>query len=88
KELISNLIQRLQRAMDQQLKSSQQSLAGLSRTLQAISPLNTLSRGYAIATDESGNPLTRAQQVKKDDNIMIRLYKGKISARVQKTLKS
>lgn len=85
---VHELTQKLRRTMQQSIHQQQQSLAGLSRTLQAISPLNTLSRGYAITTNEQGENITDASQVKIGDNIMIRLYKGKIKALVEKTLKS
>ena len=87
-EDIYQLLQRLNRSLHQTITSKQQSLASLSRTLQAISPLETLSRGYAIATDEDGQAITDAKQAKINDQITIRLYKGKLIARVEKTLKS
>lgn len=81
-------MQRLNRSLHQSISSKQQSLASLSRTLQAISPLETLSRGYAIATDEDGQAITDAKQANINDQITIRLYKGKLITRVEKTLKS
>ncbi|MCW8854376.1 MAG: exodeoxyribonuclease VII large subunit [Gammaproteobacteria bacterium] len=87
-EDIYDLMQRMHRSIQQTINNKQQLLAGLSRTLQAISPLETLSRGYAIATDKSGQTITDAKQVKINEQISIRLYKGKLIANIEKTLKS
>jgi exodeoxyribonuclease VII large subunit len=53
------------------------------RALNAVSPLATLDRGYAIVTDaKSGRVLTNAAQAKAGDPIGARLSKGTISATV------
>ncbi|MDH5471482.1 MAG: exodeoxyribonuclease VII large subunit [Gammaproteobacteria bacterium] len=87
-QAIYNLVQRLRRATQQTVASKKQALGGLSRTLQAISPLETLSRGYAIATNENGQTITDARQVKINDQITIQVYKGVLISRIEKTLKS
>jgi exodeoxyribonuclease VII large subunit len=87
RQQLEQLGNRLQRAMTQGLSSRKQQLALLSRTMQAVSPLQTLARGYAIASDGSGQTLTRAEQVQPGDSIQLRLHRGRIFGRVEKTQK-
>jgi exodeoxyribonuclease VII large subunit len=65
------------------IENRQQQLANLSRTLQAISPLNTLSRGYSITRDANGETVTNARQLRKGDIITNEFNKGKVSSRVE-----
>ena len=52
-------------------------------TLDAVSPLATLERGYAIVTDAAtGKALTRASQVKEGDDVRARLAHGELLARI------
>jgi exodeoxyribonuclease VII large subunit len=53
------------------------------RALDAVSPLATLDRGYAIVTDAAtGKALTRASEVKEGDDIRTRLAQGELLARI------
>jgi exodeoxyribonuclease VII large subunit len=53
------------------------------RALDAVSPLATLDRGYAIVTDAAtGKALTRASQVKKGDDVRARLAHGELLANI------
>lgn len=71
------------------MEQKQQALYALARTLDAVSPLGTLDRGFAIVSQkESGQILRDATQVAINDKISIRLAKGSLSAKVEdKTLK-
>jgi exodeoxyribonuclease VII large subunit len=51
-------------------------------TLQALSPLAILERGYALVFDASGNLLKDAAKVKAGDEISARLARGMVSATV------
>ena len=62
-------------ASDEKLKISMASL-------DALSPLSVLNRGYSIAENESGEILRDTQKVKANDTVNIRLAKGKIKTRV------
>jgi exodeoxyribonuclease VII large subunit len=55
--------------------------------LQAISPLNTLARGYSMVQDNQGNLVSSVDNIKKDDIINISLADGKVKAIVQETNK-
>ncbi|MFW2374629.1 MAG: exodeoxyribonuclease VII large subunit [Gammaproteobacteria bacterium] len=68
------------------IQSKRQLLASLSRTLHAVSPLETLSRGYAIASNNQGETITDSQQVQSGEQIRLRLAKGSLITRVEKKL--
>lgn len=51
-------------------------------SLDALSPLSVLNRGFSIAENEKGEILRDAEKVKADDKVKIRLAKGKIEAKV------
>ena len=48
--------------------------------LNTISPLNTLSRGYAIVQNSDNNAITSVKNIKVDDRIAVTLSDGKFSA--------
>lgn len=79
---LEDLNSRLLYSTQVNLESKQQALATISRTLQAVSPLNTLSRGYSITRDENGQSITHEDQVSPGDTISTRLHDGEIRSRV------
>lgn len=83
---LQQLLHQLKFAMAQHLKSKQQSLQTLVQQLNAISPLNTLKRGYAIATDSNDHVITNAQAIAEKDVLQLRLAHGKLVCRVEKIL--
>lgn len=69
------------------LDNKQMALGRQAALLDAVSPLATLARGYAIASrldPESGKPtlLRESKQVVKDDRIEIRLHQGRLECGV------
>ena len=58
---------------------------GLRATLDALSPLNILERGYALVFDARGNLVKDARQVKAGNEIRARVSRGTIAATVKKT---
>jgi exodeoxyribonuclease VII large subunit len=58
---------------------------GLSGRLDAMSPLKVLARGYAVAFDERGHALLKADQVQPGERLRIRLQEGELSAAVLTT---
>jgi len=80
---LEDLIGRLVYTSESNIEKKQQQLANISRTLQAVSPLNTLSRGYSITRDGDGNTVTKAKNVKKGDLIITQLDKGKLRSRIE-----
>jgi len=58
------------------------------RTLQAISPLQTLERGYSITTDSQGKSIVNVKKLSEGDEIQTRLHKGRIISRIEQILKN
>ena len=54
-------------------------------SLDALSPLSVLKRGFSITENEKGEILRRVENVITGETVKIRLAKGKIQARVLKT---
>lgn len=79
-----NCHQRLKTSIQNSLKENQQGLASLMQALDHISPLNTLKRGYAIASTQEGKILRDTDEVKVDEAISVRLNKGMLCCRVEK----
>ncbi len=73
------------------LEAEQGRLALLSGTLDAVSPLKVLSRGYAMVMDEEGKAVRDAASLSPGDRVSLRLAAGRVEAeilRVQKERKS
>lgn len=66
------------------LTAAQRKLALASASLDALSPLAVLQRGYAIAEDSDGKLLRDAKSVAIGDAVRVRLAKGRIDARIEK----
>lgn len=78
------LRRRLQQAMEQRLGHEQNRLTALLTTLNAVSPLSTLARGYAIVTRaEDGLLLHDAGQVECGQQVIARLHQGALLCRVE-----
>jgi exodeoxyribonuclease VII large subunit len=80
---LENLDQRLQRALRRTLDSRREKLLPLVRTLNAVSPLATLERGYAIVSIDGGGILRSAADAKPGTLIEARLAQGRLRARVE-----
>jgi exodeoxyribonuclease VII large subunit len=80
---LAGLQQRLAVAGRRRIADADHRLRLTARALDAVSPLATLDRGYAIVTDAStGKALTRASQVNKGDDVRARLAHGELFARI------
>jgi exodeoxyribonuclease VII large subunit len=65
------------------LQEARERLGRAAVSLDALSPLAVLQRGYAIAQDASGKPVRDAASVVSGDEITVRLAKGKLNTRVE-----
>ena len=79
---IEQLRDRLERAARQRVTAIAQRLALAQRALDAVSPLATLARGFAIVKRADGTVLTDAATVAVGDEIEARLARGTLTARV------
>ena len=82
------LSQRLSYRMSALLDQQKARLSNCARTLQAISPLQTLERGYSITMDNNGKTIVDAKNLSKGDEIQTRLHKGRIISRIEQILKN
>ena len=82
------LLQRLNTATGILLEGRKQQLATACRTLDAVSPLATLERGYAIVTRPDSNKIIRrTSDIKTGEQIETRLTDGRLLCTVDETLK-
>jgi exodeoxyribonuclease VII large subunit len=80
-----NLGQRLLTGLRHRLQRHQQQLHHLAHTLDTVSPLATLSRGYAIVTTAADDKIVRrASEVNPGDAIHTRLAQGRLVSTVTK----
>jgi exodeoxyribonuclease VII large subunit len=70
-------------AIESQIDEARKRLGLAAASLDALSPLSVLQRGYAIAQTEDGSLLRDAKLVSIGDSVKVRLAKGGISARVE-----
>ncbi|HEY6122141.1 MAG TPA: exodeoxyribonuclease VII large subunit [Pyrinomonadaceae bacterium] len=74
-----------QAAMSGILDQAVQRLALAAASLDALSPLAVLQRGYAIALDKDGRLLRDSGSVLKGDRVQVRLAKGRLQTTVEST---
>ena len=60
RKLVKRLAADGERLIANQVRSGRADLAALTRTLEAVSPLATMDRGFAIVTRPNGEPITQA----------------------------
>jgi exodeoxyribonuclease VII large subunit len=76
---------RLERSVQSRLEHTKLTLAHLTQSLHSLSPMSVLNRGYAIVTrEEDGQVVKDAGQVRKDENVHIRVSQGALTARISK----
>jgi len=74
---------RLHRAINEKLSRLQTRQVAICQTLNAVSPLATLERGYAIVQrQDNGDIIKSAKQLAVDDIVETRIAKGRIFSRV------
>ncbi len=70
--------------IDAKVQDGRERLALAAASLDALSPLGVLQRGYAIAQDASGKLVSDAAMVKPGDEVTVRLAKGKLGTRIER----
>ena len=58
-------------------------MQGLARSLEAVSPLATVARGYSILTDEEGRVLRSVAQTEVGMPLRARLADGRLQLRME-----
>jgi exodeoxyribonuclease VII large subunit len=72
-------------AIEGQLEKARQQLSLAAASLDALSPLAVLHRGYAIAMNKEGHLLRDSKSVSTGDAVQVRLAKGRLETIVQHT---
>ncbi|MBH3362590.1 exodeoxyribonuclease VII large subunit [Pseudomonas sp. URMO17WK12:I11] len=80
---LDSLAERLPRAMRDVLKDRRQRFQAQLQTLQIVSPLATLARGYSILLDEQGQAIRSAEQTRNGQRLTARLNEGELQVRVE-----
>ena len=74
---------RLLQSIDRQVANKRQALLATIGKLEAMSPLKVLTRGYAVARDESGRVLTDARTVAVGASLSVTLEHGVLFCKVE-----
>lgn len=80
KNYVSNYVQRMNMTITSMINNKRNYFSKQTAALDSLSPLKTLSRGYAIATDDQGRVLKKASDYQKDQSINLRVVDGTITA--------
>lgn len=81
--LLAHLQKNLGYAASARLSRPRQRLGALAASLDAMSPLKVLGRGFAMATDQKGQVLRRAADVSPGDRVSVTLAEGRLDCRVE-----
>jgi len=79
------IAQRLIRATEQSIQKSKQAFVHVAGTLDALSPLAVLERGYAICQTADGRVVREADAVELQSSVKVRLSRGSLTAVVTET---
>ncbi|MGB0732720.1 MAG: exodeoxyribonuclease VII large subunit, partial [Pontibacterium sp.] len=80
KDRIEQSCSRMEQAMTKTIERKRLMAAGVAGKLNAVSPLATLDRGYAIVQNQAQQVITNAKDVSANEKINIRLHQGHIEA--------
>lgn len=83
RQRLDSLAARLPRAMQEGLKERRLQLQSQVQTLNVVSPLATLGRGYSILLDERGQAIRNAAQTRPGQRLKARLGEGELDVRVE-----
>lgn len=84
---IDSKTKELEDAIQKKFKESQNKAINSITKLDALSPLKTLTRGYSVV-EFTGKAVKSINEVKKDDNISIRLEDGYLGAKITDVIKN
>ncbi len=85
KARLAKFDQRVRAIMDRLLAAKEEQMKVRMASLNALSPLAVLDRGFSLTQLENGEILRDASATKIDDAVKIKLAKGTIGARITKT---
>lgn len=87
-ERCNHNLNRLKQSMFYKIQQLKADLSSITRTLDAVSPLASLNRGYSIVSKlESNEVILDSRQLKTGDKIHARFSRGQVEGKVTKILK-
>lgn len=86
RQLFDDLAARAERAMKSHSERHERSLATLAASLDALSPLKVLARGYTLTTDTNGGLIRSAAAVAPDTELQTRFSDGIVESTVTRIL--
>ncbi|WP_018085087.1 exodeoxyribonuclease VII large subunit [Desulfurispora thermophila] len=81
---LDKLRHQLSTAWERKEQAGRRALGELLARLDALSPLATLARGYAICLDGRGMPVRNSSQVRPQEQVEIRLHRGRLFCQVER----
>ncbi len=84
---VDELAERMPRTMSLQIERSRQQLAAVSASLDALSPLNVLGRGYTVTLSDE-KPVGSASELQAGAEISTLFQDGQVTSRVNKVTKN
>ena len=83
REDLLSLAQRAQAATARTLQRDALELRGLARSLEAVSPLATIARGYSILQDDAGRIVRSVRETATGERLTARLHDGTLKVHVE-----
>jgi exodeoxyribonuclease VII large subunit len=83
RQRISQISFQCERLITGKLEKNKHAFAGTTARLEVLSPLKTLTRGYAIATTPDGRVLSDTCQLAAGDRLRVQLRRGRVLCRVE-----
>ncbi|MFI8481628.1 exodeoxyribonuclease VII large subunit [Pseudomonas sp. NPDC078700] len=83
RQRLDSFAERLPRAINEGLKQRRLELQSQMKTLNAVSPLETLGRGYSILLDEQNRVIRSAADTQPGQRLKARLGEGELAIRVE-----
>ena len=80
---LDDLTQQLKTTIKQNLENSSNQIDSLEKILKSLSPKQVMERGFSIVTNEKGQILKNAQNIKLKDTVVIEFLKGSASASIK-----
>lgn len=80
---LRDIFVRLKKETDIKIKTAENRLQNNISTLEALSPLKVLARGYSYTEDTLGNVISSAEKINEKDNLFVTFSDGKIKVSVE-----
>jgi exodeoxyribonuclease VII large subunit len=80
---VKNLKMQIEKQYKNLLREKQQTFSGMVSTLEALSPLKIMDRGYSVAYEQSGELIKSTKQINIGDDMIVHLSDGKIYCQVE-----